>query len=80
MLESLLPSMISVQRSFQAKKAHDLRKIANQTIKRAALSNNRLEAEIAIIAYALHKLLSKQHVRAHPKCKTFKKIIPQKLG
>ncbi|MBU0636193.1 hypothetical protein KKE06_04170 [Candidatus Micrarchaeota archaeon] len=80
MLEPLLPSMINVQSAFKAKKSHELRQIANQTIKRAALSNNPIEAKIAVIAYALHKLLSKQHVRTHKKWNTIQKIIQQKLA
>ncbi len=79
MLSSLIDRVRSIKNAFQSENAHSLRGISNQAIREAALQNDSLRAEIAIIAYALHKLLSKEHVRSDKKWQKIQKNVLQKL-
>ena len=51
-----------MRKELQKEDLMGLRKLANETIKDAALQNSSLLAKIAVLAYALHKLLTKEHV------------------
>jgi hypothetical protein len=79
MLASLLELLRRIQNAFSKENAHALRGLSNQAIREAALENDSLKAETAVIAYALHKLLSKEHYRSDKKWMRIRKSVQQKL-
>ncbi len=46
-----------------------LRKHANDLIRIAAMENNKELAQVSVVSYALHKLLTKEHIVKHEKWK-----------
>lgn len=58
----LLAQMLLIKKLFAAQKTMDLRELANSVMKKAALENDVVLAHIAVLAYALHKILTKEHV------------------
>ncbi|MFA5126144.1 MAG: hypothetical protein WC462_04030 [archaeon] len=68
-----------VLRLFDEKKVFDLRGISNRLIREAAMSNDYAKAELGVIAYALHKLESKEHFVRNPKWGKVKQSISQHL-
>ncbi len=66
--------------AFARQDAFALRELGNRAIEEAALANNRLLAEVALIAYCLHKLCSKQHIVRHGKWASVRKAIEGNLG
>jgi len=56
-----------------------LREISNNAIKVAALENDRVLAEISLVAYCLHKLCSKVHIVRHGKWKNVRNAIISSL-
>lgn len=79
MLSALIDRVRAMRNAFQSQNAHALRGISNQAIREAALQNDSLRAEIAVIAYALHKLLSKEHVRSDKQWQKTQKNVLRKL-
>lgn len=79
MLPSLLDAIENIQNAFSFGQTSELRQIANQCIRRAALENDRLLAQTAVIAYALHKLLIKEHVQRDTAWKPVQKKLVEKL-
>lgn len=57
----------ALRSAFERGRAIDLKRISNDSINDAVLSNDPLLAELSIISYALSKLLSKRHIVMHPK-------------
>lgn len=53
--------LATILEAFRALKSHDLKILANDIIEEAALKDNRELAKIAVISYALYKILSKNH-------------------
>ncbi|MDO8627921.1 MAG: hypothetical protein Q7K42_05625, partial [Candidatus Diapherotrites archaeon] len=62
MLTKLVKKLKLLRGLFKDQEILELKKFSNKTIEEAALKNDKLLAEISLIAYALHKLLSKVHV------------------
>lgn len=58
----VLEKFLAVKNFFEKQDALQLRVLANNVIKGAALHNDRLLARISVISYSLHKLLSKEHI------------------
>ena len=56
-----------VNKLFIEKKIFELRGIGNRLIREAALQNDYGKAELGIIAYALHKIETKEHFTRSPK-------------
>lgn len=54
--------MEAVLSCFRKGRALELRILANELIRKAIKLNNKLIAEQAVIAYALHKILTKEHI------------------
>ena len=48
--------------AFQANNSVDLKRLANDSIREAAVENDKELAELAVIAYTLYKILSKDHL------------------
>ncbi|MBU0662056.1 MAG: hypothetical protein ABH854_04895 [Candidatus Diapherotrites archaeon] len=65
----------ALRSAFERGRDIDLKKISNDSINEAVLANDALLAEIAVLAYALNKLISKRHVVMHPKWQVAKKSI-----
>ncbi len=60
---SFLASKLSdVETAFKSENSFKLRSISNTLIKKAALENDQFVAKIVLISYALHKLLTKEHI------------------
>jgi len=64
---SEIKKLEAVVRAFSSKKGFELRRISNEYAEESALSRDKDLAEISIVAYALHKLLSKYHIVSNPK-------------
>jgi len=69
-----------ISKEFARKNGVKLRIIANRTLSQAVLSNDMILAEIALIAYCLHKLSLKEHVIKSPKWKAARKQIISNLS
>ncbi len=54
--------MRKIIRDFKSNNSFALRELANDLIKEAVLYNSKLLAELCIIAYVLHKTLTKEHI------------------
>jgi len=65
----------SLQNEFGKQDSFALREIGNKAIRKAALENNRQLAQVALVAYCLHKLSSKQHIVRHGKWASVRKSI-----
>ncbi len=61
--------------AFKKKKTNALKRISNQAIERAALTEDADMVNISLIAYALYKLLSKQHVLESEQWNEFAKNV-----
>jgi hypothetical protein len=68
-----------VLRLFEAKKVFDLRGISSRLIREAALSNDYAKAELGVIAYALHKIETKQHFVNSPQWGRLKQTVKEDL-
>lgn len=79
MLDSLSQKTAKILSAFSSNNAGQLREIANQSVYRAAIENSALEAELAVLSYALHKLLTKEHISREPSWKKIQKNIRQDL-
>jgi len=54
--------LIKVRNAFAKQDVFRLRELSNEAIREASLNNDSFMAEIAIAAYALHKLSTKEHI------------------
>jgi len=80
-MDSKIESRLYAMRTaFEKGKGIDLKKIGNGLINEAALKNNSTLAELAIIAYALNKLLNKRHIVMHRNWNSAKMSITTSLG
>ena len=68
-----------VLKLFDSNKIFDLRGISNRLIREAAMQNNYGKAELGVIAYALHKLETKEHFVRNPRWGGVKQTIKQNL-
>ncbi len=73
--KELLKAMGSVRESLKKEDSLELRLLANDSIKKAALSNDKAMASVSLVAYSLHKILSKEHFVKSKKWKQRKKAI-----
>jgi len=62
MLKNLIKKMQLIQDWFKLNESMKLRQLSNSTIEEAALNSDKVLGEISLIAYSLHKLLSKPHI------------------
>lgn len=80
MLDELSKKIAKIQSAFSSNNARELREIADQAVYRASLENDSLQAEIAVLAYALHKLLTKEHLQGQKGWKIIQKNIRMDLA
>ena len=67
MVKTLLFDVDEVSKLFANNRVFELRGISNRLIREAAIENNYGKAELAIIAYSLHKLETKEHIATNKK-------------
>ena len=60
---------------FEANKVFDLRGLSSRVIREAALNNDYAKADLGVIAYALHKIESKQHFVNSPQWGRLKQSV-----
>ncbi|MCK4327341.1 MAG: hypothetical protein KAW41_02585 [Candidatus Diapherotrites archaeon] len=69
-----------LRKAFKAKNLTALKRISNQAIERAALTEDPEMVNISLIAYALYKLLSKPHVLESEQWEAFVKDVDADLA
>ncbi len=69
-----------LRQAFEKPDTFALRELGNKAIEEAALRNSRHIASIALVAYCLHKLHSKQHIARHKKWFSLSREIGLFLG
>ena len=75
MFKSISFDIEEVGKLFQQKRIMDLRGLSNRLIREAAMEENYAKAELGVIAYALHKLDTKNHISNNLKWQKVKQII-----
>ncbi|MFH1239598.1 MAG: hypothetical protein V1672_00070 [Candidatus Diapherotrites archaeon] len=74
-------NMLSEARNaFSKSDVFKLRELSNEAVRNASLNNDKFMAEIAILAYALHKLSSKEHITKSRQWETIKKNILRSMS
>ena len=68
-----------LRKSFRSKDIPALKRLSNQAIERAALTEDAYLVNISLIAYALSKLLSKQHILESDEWNKFVKDVDSDL-
>lgn len=76
---SIVRRVDEIKRAFGQNNSMQLRIYGNDAIREAAIENDKLLAELSMIAYCLHKLLSKEHIASNPKWLSIKKTILDSL-
>lgn len=67
-------------RLFRDGNTREMRGLSNRLVKEAAIENNPEKAELGVIAYALHKIETKDHILNHQKWPRMKSEILQHLS
>ncbi len=80
MFKSMSFDLKEVENLFCQKRIMELRGMSNRLIREAAIEENYAKAELGVIAYALHKIETKQHIANNEKWSKIKKIIIIDLG
>jgi len=75
MVKTLAFDLNEVMLLFRDKRVFELRGIGNRLIREAAMESNYGKAELGVIAYALHKIETKQHFVRSPKWGEMKRTI-----
>jgi hypothetical protein len=79
MFKSLGYDLKEVSKLFAQKRLIELRGLSNRLVKEASIENNYAKAELGVIAYALHKIETKEHFTQSPKWNSLKKTIVSNL-
>ena len=69
-----------VAKLFKQKRVLELRGLSNRLVREAAMEEDYAKAELGVIAYALHKLDTKEHISKSQKWHDVKKIISNDLS
>jgi GTP1/Obg family GTP-binding protein len=78
--KTLLFDVNEVSNLFSQNRVFELRGIGKRLIREAAIENNYAKAELAVIAYALHKLETKEHIATNKKWLNVKNRIIKNFG
>jgi hypothetical protein len=78
--ELLADFLRELRQAFEKPDTFALRELGNKAIEEAALRNSKAIASIALVAYCLHKLHSKQHIARHKKWFSLSREIGLFLG
>ena len=76
----LLEGVRQLKRKFADSDIMGMRSLGNSLIEEAAVDNNRMLADIALITYSLHKLGSKAHISGHETWLRVKSKVLSSLG
>ncbi|MDD5163315.1 MAG: hypothetical protein PHD95_03860 [Candidatus ainarchaeum sp.] len=68
-----------LERAFEKPDIFELKWLSNSIIREAGFENNKAAAKIAIIAYCLYKLLTKEHIIKNRNWKNVKKSISKNI-
>ena len=79
MLKELETKTQKVRAAFEKGRFAELRLASKTILDSAVLNNDVYEAELSVLAYALHKLSSKEHVKKNPRWISTKRIIVSEL-
>ncbi len=79
MFKPLAYDLDEVVKLFRQNRVLELRGLSNRLIKEASMENDLAKAELGVIAYALHKMETKQHFINNPKWNKLKSIISSDL-
>jgi hypothetical protein len=79
MPEKLLGVVNELRLAFQGADVVKLRVLSNSLIEEAALENDRVAAEVALVGYSLHKLSTKAHIVGHSKWQMVKNRVVASL-
>jgi len=69
-----------LRKAFKTRNLNALKRISNQAIERAAMTEDSEMVNVSLIAYALYKLLSKQHVLESEQWERFVGDVDKDLG
>lgn len=78
-MKSLEFNVNEVLKLFETNKVFDLRGLSSRLVREAALNNDYAKAELGVIAYALHKIESKQHFVKSPQWGRVKQNVKENL-
>ena len=79
MNSKLLSRVDALAKAFEAGKTYDLKRLGEDSIKEAVMENNTRLASVSVIAYALYKIISKEHFTSDSRWKTVNQIILKSL-
>ena len=79
MFKSMSYDLNEVAKLFKQKRTLELRGMSSRLIREAAMEENYAKAELGVIAYALHKLGTKEHISRSEKWQKLKQIISKDL-
>ncbi len=77
--QQLVDFLSRLQAAFAKQNVFALRELGNNAIEQAAMQNSKRVAGIALVAYCLHKMHSKQHIVRHRKWPVIRKAIGKNL-
>ena len=75
MFKTMSYNLKEVARLFKQNRVLELRGLSNRLVREAAMEENYAKAELGVIAYALHKLETKEHIAKSQKWRAVKQII-----
>lgn len=79
-MKTLVFDVEEVLKLFDKGEVFDLRGMSSRLVREASLSNDYAKAELGIIAYALHKIESKQHFVSSPQWGRLKQTVKEDLS
>jgi len=80
MFKSIAFDLQEVVKLFKQKRVLELRGLSNRLIREASIEENYAKAELGVIAYALHKLGTKEHISKSEKWQKVKQVITNDLS
>ena len=80
MFKSMAYDLQEVAKLFKQKRVLELRGLSNRLVREATMEENYAKAELGVIAYALHKLETKEHIAKSQKWHSVKQIISTDLN
>lgn len=79
MILDLIEATDKIRIAFQKNNLFKLRQLSNDLIEEAALSSDKLKAQLSLIAYSLQKLISKPHIVEAQKWSKIKSSVDSSL-
>ena len=76
----ILSTLIQIREAFLGHHVVKLRRISERALSTGILHNDRGLAELAVIAYALHKMTTKTHIIEHPSYPALRVKLDEEIG